>query len=102
MKTFKFKFRVLVALIAFILPWAGTEAADNFRKAGVITSVGYDQFTTYRQKYRFAPGAKINSEDEKRQKFSDFRPGDEIYFEGVILNGVFYVNIIYYETPTPS
>ncbi len=102
MKTFKYNFRILVALLTFILPWASTEAVENFRKAGVITSVGYDQFTIYDQKFRFAPGARISSNDDTRQIFSDFRTGDEIYFEGVILNGVFYVNIIYYETPVPS
>ena len=102
MKTLKYNIRLVVALIVFSLPWVSSQAVENFQKAGVISAIGYDQFTLDGKKYRYAPGAKINSNDPKRQKFSDLKRGDQIYFEGVILNRVFYVNIIYYETPLPS
>jgi len=52
--------------------------------------------------YRFAPGARLNSNDSQRNQFSDFKLGDKIYFTGTVLNGVNYVDIIYYETPEPS
>lgn len=102
MKILKSQLKVLAVVLLFSLPWVNSQALENFMKAGVITSVGYDKFTLQSREYRFAPGAKINSSDASRKKFSDFRQGDKIYFEGIILNGVYYVNIIYYETPTPS
>lgn len=103
MKTLKYNLRLLISLIVFSLPWGTAQAVEDFEKNGIINSVGYDQFTIYHdeKKYRFAPGAKISSKDDKRLKFSDFKPGDHIYFEGVQLNGVFYVNIIYHQKPVP-
>ncbi len=100
MKYLKFPLYVIVALIVFLSAWTTTGAAETYQKAGVITSVGYDQFTLQGRKYRFAPGATINSKDDKRQKFADLKPGDFIYFEGVYLDRVYYVNIIYYKPPS--
>ena len=94
--------KVFVILFAFILPWSSSEALDTFEKAGVITAIGYDQFTVRTQNYRFAPGAKIVSSDPARSQFSDFEFGDQILFRGKILNGVHYVDVIIYETPIPS
>ncbi len=82
-----------------MLPWATTEALETFEKAGLIASVGYDKFTIKKQEYRISPSAQLKSNDARRKKFSDFKKGDEIYFKGKILTGVYYVDIIFYEKP---
>lgn len=102
MKQFKSILTQLLVVTALMLPWATTGALETFEKAGYISSVGYDKFTIRDQVYRISPSAKLKSNDATRKKFSDFKKGDEIYFKGKILNGVYYVDIIIYETPTPS
>ena len=105
----------LLFIISLMLPWATTVAQETitirpdankststvktFDQAGVITRLGYDKFTVNGSDFRFAPGALLNSNDSNRQSFSDFKTGDHIYFKGKILNGIKYVDIIYYETP---
>jgi len=102
MKQFKSFLTQLMVITALMLPWATAEALENFAKQGYINSVGYDKFTIRDQEYRISPSAKLMSNDAKRKKFSDFKKGDAIYFKGKILNGVYYVDIIFYETPIPS
>lgn len=102
MKQFKTLLTQLLVISSLMLPWATTEALETFEQAGVITKLGYDKFTVANQNYRFAPGARLQSKDSKRNRFSDFKLGDEIYFKGKVLNDVNYVDIIYYETPEPS
>ena len=108
----------LLLIISLMLPWATTVAqetitvrpgsnkstatVETFDQAGVITKLGYDKFTVNGRGFRFSPGASLNSNDNSRKKFSDFKLGDRIYFKGKILNDVNYVDIIYYETPEPS
>jgi len=117
MKPFKTLLTQLLVISSLMLPWATTMALEisinpgsnkstttvkTFDKAGVIVKLGYDKFTVGDKDYRFAPGASLNSNDSGRKKFSDFKLGDRIYFKGKILNGVNYVEIIYYKTPEPS
>jgi len=102
MKQFKTLLTQLLVITSLMLPWATTEALETFEKAGYIASVGYDKFTIRDQEYRISPKAKLNSNDASRQKFADFKKGDAIYFKGKILNGVYYVDIIFYETPDLS
>ena len=102
MKQFKSFLTQLLVITALMLPWATTEALETFEKAGYIAKIGYDKFTLRGQDYRISPSAKLMSNDAGRKKFSDFKKGDAIYFKGKILNGVHYVDIIYYETPTDS
>lgn len=94
--------KVLIILLVFMLPWSSSSAIENFAKAGVITAISYDQFTVKAQEYRFAPGGKFVSVDPERTEFSDLKYGDKIIFQGKILNGVYYVDVIIYETPIPS
>ena len=102
MKQFKTLLTQLLVITSLMLPWATTAALETFEQAGAITKLGYDKFTVGNRDFRFAPGASLQSNDSKREKFSDFKLGDQIYFKGKILNGVNYVDIIYYETPEPS
>jgi len=123
MKQFKTLLTQLLVISSLMLPWATTEALETFGqsivtvkpgsnkstltvktfdKAGVITKLGYDKFTVDGKDFRFAPGASLSSNDSKRNRFSDFKLGDEIYFKGKVLNDVNYVDIIYYKTPEPS
>lgn len=102
MRQFKSFLTQLLVITALMLPWATTEALETFEKAGFITSIGYDKFSIRDQQYRISPSAKLKSNDASRRKFSDFKKGDEIYFKGKILNGVYYVDIIIYTKPTPS
>jgi len=123
MKQLKTPLTQLLVISSLMLPWAITAASEisiqsgvtitpgynnstatvkTFDQSGVITRLGYDKFTVGDRDFRFAPGALLQSNDSKRSKFSDFELGDEIYFKGKVLDGVNYVDIIYYETPEPS
>ncbi len=102
MKQLKTVLIQILIVLPLMLPWTTTEALDLFEKAGVISSIGYDKFSVSGKQYRIAPEAVLNSNDAGRKTFSDFKKGDEIYFKGKVLNGVYYVDIIYYETPVPS
>lgn len=113
----------LLVIASLLLPWTTTVAQEvsgqrtltvtpgsgkstltvkTFDRSGVITKLGYDKFTVDDKDYRIAPRASLQSNDGKRSRFSDFKPGDEIYFKGKVLNDVNYVDIIYYEAPEPS
>ncbi len=92
----------LLLVASLMLPWTTAGALETFDSGGVITAVGYDKFTVNQQEYRVAPGAKLRSYDASRKKFSDFRPGDVIMFQGKVLNGVHYVDLIIYRTPIAS
>jgi hypothetical protein len=123
MKQFKTLLAQLLVISSLMLPWtttlaqgtsgqisvtarpdasSSTSTVKTFDQAGVISKLGYDKFTVNGKDFRFAPGALLNSKDSKRRKFSDFKLGDEIYFKGKVLDGVNYVDIIYYETPDAS
>ncbi len=102
MKNFKTLLTQLLIVSALMLAWTSAGALETFEGAGIITDRGYDKFEVRGQSYRIAPGAKLRSNDAKRQKFSDFKKGDEVWFKGKVLNGVNYVDIISYETPEPS
>ena len=79
-----------------------TATVKTFDQSGVITKLGYDKFTVGDKSFRVAPGARLQSSDSSRSRFSDFKVGDEIYFKGKILDGVNYVDIIYYDSPESS
>ncbi len=102
MNQFKTLLVQFLLVTSLLLPWGATGAIETFEQAGTISDVGYEQFTVNNKQYRIAPGARLQSSDVSRNKFSDFKKGDEIYFKGTILNGVNYVDIIVYETPVPS
>jgi hypothetical protein len=123
MKQFKTLLTQLLVISSLVLPWTTTVALETsgqailkakpssnkststvktFDQAGVITKLGYEKFTVNGKNFRFAPRASLQSNDSKRKKFSDFKLGDEIYFKGKILDGVNYVDIIYYKKPDDS
>ena len=91
-------------LMGFVLMLAttGVQALEPFEGAGVIHSLNYSGFTVDGVRYRIAPGAKLSSNDPGRKRLSDFRPGDQIYFEGKIMNGAYLVYLVVYETPIAS
>lgn len=102
MNQFKALLIQFLLVTSLLLPWGTTGALDTFEQAGTISDVGYEKFTVKKKQYRIAPGVKFKSSDASRNKFSDFKKGDQIYFKGKILNGVRYVDIIVYLTPVPS
>ena len=102
MKTLKFGLGHMLVIIALMAPWASAQALETFEVAGVISAVSYSSFTVRDQVYRIGSTARLDSSDARRTKFSDFRKGDQIWFKGIVLSGVFYVEIIMYETPDPS
>ena len=102
MKQFKSILTQLLLVTTLMLPWATAEALETFKKSGVISKLGYDVFTISGKKYRITAGAKLKSSDLSRQKFKDFKEGDEILVGGKVLDGVNYVDIIIYFTPDPS
>jgi hypothetical protein len=102
MKQLKLNIVQFLVIMAFMLPWATTEALEIFEQAGVITQLGYSKFTVGNKEYRVSPRVKLDSSDIKRNKFSDFRKGDLIWFKGKVLSGVNYVDVIVYVTPVSS
>ena len=91
-----------LAIMASLLPWSNAQALETFEKAGVIAEVGYDMMTVFGQNYRIQPSTKVVSVEPRRDKFSDFKRGDHVWFTGFVLNGVFYVDKIVYQVPEPS
>lgn len=102
MKNFKTLLAQLLVVASLLLPWSPAGAVDNFRQFGVIKSLSYDKFTVRDKEYRIAPGATLESNDRERRRLSDFKKGDKIYFEGRLLDGVNYVDMIVYRTPVES
>ena len=119
MKPLKTLITQSLVISSLMLPWTTTAAADlttkglvndsdtraatksvkTFDRAGVITKLRHDRFTVSGETFRISPRALLNSDDSSRQRFSDFKKGDHIYFKGKILNGIQYVDIVFYETP---
>lgn len=90
-------------IATLMLPWTATEAAPGyFEASGNISELSYSRFTVRGTEYLVAPGSKLSSNDSKRRKFADFEKGDHIYFKGRVISDVYYVDIIYYETPDES
>jgi hypothetical protein len=102
MKQFKTLLTQLLLVTSLLLPWSAAEAVKGFEASGHLNEMGYDTFVIRGQKYRLASDARLDSDSSSRRSFRDFRKGDFIYFKGKILNGVYYVDIIYYETPEAS
>lgn len=102
MKQLTQRFTPFLIILALMLPWATAEALETFEKGGIITSVGYEQFTLDRKTYRIAPKATLQSGDASRSNISDLKQGDRIYIKGTILNDVYYVDMIVYFTPIAS
>ena len=91
---------ILIAGLALVyLPAA---AVEKFEQAGPIGAIGNARFTVENQEYRIAPGAKLRSFDRSRKRLSDFRIGDVIVFQGKIVSGVYFVDLIIYHAPKPS
>lgn len=102
MKQLKTLLTQLLVITSLMLPWATTEALETFKKSGVISDLGYETFSMSGKNYRISSKAKLKSTDLSRQKFADFKKGDEILVGGTILDGVRYVDIIIYVSPDPS
>ena len=102
MKTLKTGLGHLLVIMALLLPLANAQALETFEVAGIISEISYSSFKVRDQEYRIASTARLDSSDASRTKFSDFRKGDQIWFKGVILSGVYYVEILMYETTEPS
>ena len=92
----------LLLIATLVLAWANAQALETFEEGGVITKMGYSEFTVNNQKYRVSPGAKLQSYDPGRQKLSDIKAGDLILFKGKVLSGVHYVDLIVYYPPLAS
>ena len=102
MKQLKRGIAFSMIIMASLLPWSSVQAMEIFEKAGVIAEVGYDMMTVFGQNYRIVPSTKLVSSDPGRKKFTDFKRGDQVWFKGFVLDGVFYVDTIVYQVPEPS
>ena len=102
MKQLTQRFTPFLIILALMLPWATAEALETFEGGGIITSVGYEQFTLGKQTYRIAAKATLKSGDASRSKISDLKQGDRVYIKGTILNDVYYVDKIIYYIPIAS
>ena len=91
---------LLVAVLSLSPALAG--AVENFEQAGPISKIGNARFVVENQEYRIAPGAKLKSFDTSRRHLSDFKIGDVIIFQGTVISGVYYVDLIIYHAPLPS
>ena len=96
MKQIKRQFIRFLVILACALSWAGAEAEQKFKQAGVIGAISYDSFTLHEKgKYRLAPGARIQARTGSRM--SDLKPGDFVIVEGRTLGEVNYVDGIFYQ-----
>ncbi len=102
MKQLKRNIAVFLVIMASLLPWSSSQALETFEKAGVIAEIGYDMMTVFGQNYRIKPSTELVSSDPNRTKFSDFKRGDQVWFKGFVLDGVFYVETITYQAFEPS
>lgn len=92
----------LALAAALMLPWTIAEAAEPFKKFGIIQSVSSSSLTIRDQRYRIAPGARLRSDDPARKSLSDFRAGDKIYLEGKIIGDDYLIDYIVYQIPVES
>ena len=102
MRRVNIHFARLLVVAALLLPMTNASALEKFQEFGAISSLSYDKFTVKGIEYRIAPTAKLDSNDANRQKLSDFKRGDKIYFKGQVINGIRYIELVIYETPVPS
>ncbi len=89
-------------LLSLLLPWGASEALETYERAGVISKISYSSFNIRGQEYRLSPSVKIQFPGKVKARLSDLKNGDQIWFKGMILNGVYYVETIIYSLPTPS
>ena len=92
----------LLCIAMLLLGWNHVQALETFQQAGMMQNIEYEKFSLRGKSYRLAPKVEIISDDASRGQFSDFKPGDVIYLEGRVLDGVRYVDIIRYEAPVPN
>ncbi len=102
MKTIKRYFFRFLVIGSLLLPWTGAQAQEKFERGGVITELGHSSFVVENQRYQLSAGAKLRSFDAGKKKFSDFRKGDMIIFEGRMIGDTPYVDLIIYYTQVPS
>jgi len=91
-----------LVIMASLLLWTTAQALETFEKAGIISAVGKNMLKVTGQEYRIYSSTRLVSADRNRRKFSDFKRGDHVWFEGTVLDGKRYVLGIIYETPDPS
>ncbi|MCP4769721.1 MAG: hypothetical protein GY875_26105 [Gammaproteobacteria bacterium] len=91
-----------LVILATVLPWSTAQALETFEKAGHIVDLRSDQFTISGQVYRLRSSTEIVSADPSRSKVSDLRSNDRVYIQGIVLNGVYYIDRLVYEIPGPS
>lgn len=98
MKSFKTGLTHLLVMIALMLPWSASEALETFEKDGVISELSYASFSIHSDRnYRIAPSVKIKIPGKVNARLSDLKVGDSIYFKGITLSGVNYVEFIIYQ-----
>ncbi len=102
MMQLKFVAARMLLVAALSLPWSLAAAVENFEQAGPISKIGSARFVVKSQEYRIAPGARLRSFDNSRRRMSDFQVGDVIIFQGKVISGVYYVDLIIYHAPVPS
>lgn len=102
MKQINFLAARVLLIAALSLCWSTAWAVEDFEQAGPINKIGSGRFIVENQEYRIAPGAKLKSFDSSRRRMSDFKIGDVIIFQGKIISGVYYVDMIIYHAPIPS
>ena len=89
-------------LFSLLLPWTASEALENYEAAGVISKISYSSFNIKGQEYRLTPTAVIQIPGKDKAKLNDLKNGDQIWFKGIKLDGVYYVETIVYSPPVPS
>jgi len=100
MKQLKTLLAQLLVITSLMLPWATTEALENFQQAGVITGHSQDKFVVNQKVFRIRRDTEFPS--SKRPSYKAFKKGDEVYIEGIILDGIRYVDKMVFYPPEPS
>lgn len=102
MRQLKRTIALYLVILATILPWSTAEALETFAKSGLVAEITSSSVTISGKEYRLRSSTQMVSSDASRKKVSDIKPDDIIYIKGIVLNGVYYIDKLVYETPVPS
>ena len=105
MKLVKTRLAKLLVIMVTMLPLAGVSAAEEFMKSALITRIDAGTVKLYLYddiKFRFKTSTTIKNPNVKNPGLSDFKRGDNVYLQGEILNGVYYVDLIQYLPRQPG
>lgn len=93
-----------LAVMALALAMTAANAAEEFHKSGLITKVNASTVNIYLYdiNFRIKSSTKMVIPNVKDPDMGDFKKGDNVYLQGEISAGVYYVDLIQYIPEQPG